>query len=66
MSAQGNRSGYYDSVDLKSFYEVVDPRTTRIRLETLSLDEAKTFVRTAWDKTGEVLEINHVERERAV
>ena len=62
MSVQGNRTGYYESVDRKSFYEVYDPRTTRVRLETLSLDEAKMFVRSAWDKTGEVLEINHVER----
>ena len=66
MSSPGNRNGHYDAVDLGSYYEVIDPRTSSIRLETLSLDEAKLFVRGAWDKTGQVLEINHVERERAV
>lgn len=62
MSSQTSRSGHYDAIDLGSYYEVMDPRTMIVRLETLSLDEAKLFVRGAWDKTGQVLEINHIER----
>jgi hypothetical protein len=55
---------FFDNVDPNRYYEVREPKGEyqKIRLETLSLADAQTFVRNAWEKKGQILGIVEVTR----